>query len=60
MAHIHERSPIDNVDMNETGRVGEDNSMTSRFTLGSTLCYTIMAILHRTGKLTDSPFVIIA
>ena len=34
--------------------------MTSRFTLGNTLCFTTMTTLHGTGKLTDSLFVIIA
>ena len=34
--------------------------MTSRFTLGSTLCFTKNDRLHETGKLADSPLVIIA
>ena len=47
--------------MNETGiGVGEDRSVTSRSMLGSTLCFATMTALHGTGKLTDSPFVIIA
>ena len=59
--HTLERSHIDNIDMNETD-IGawEDNAMTSRFILISTLCFTTMTTLHGNGKLTDSPFVIIA
>ena len=34
--------------------------MNIRFTLGSTLCFTTMTTLHGTGKLTDSPLVIVA
>ena len=49
---IYETSPVE--------IVREDNSMTSRFTLCSTFCFTIMTTLHGTGKFTYCLFVIIA
>ena len=52
-----ERSPIDNLDMNETGIGGWGGQFHD---LGGTLCFTTMTTLYGTGKLTDSRFVVVA
>ena len=47
-AHAHKRSPLDSLGGQFRVHV-----------LGSTLCFTTMTTLYRTGKIADIPFVII-